>query len=225
MVNCPVCGKNLKNEKFCPKCGSAIRETNAGNNYSSNNQGAEYCVNCGEIIEKDSQFCSNCGYDINNGLPRRIDVNIPRKSAGNKNRYAIFFIIVIIAAIVLWAALIIPTPHGNTIINNVDFNIPDGYIVNIQKANEFKSGFIQTFHYDNYYEIQAYTNGNDDIYIAVINAPWGSNLDNVPGQSMLINGHKGKLIDIDGTQGFIYISNGKIAAVAGNMDVIEKVIV
>ena len=225
MVNCPVCGKNLKNEKFCPKCGSAVREASTGKNNPSNNHDEKYCVNCGEMIEKDSQFCSSCGHDINYGLPRRIEVGTPKKSSSNKKRYALFFVIGIIAVIGLVGALTMPSQHGNTTINNVDFNIPEGYIADMQKANEFKSGFIQTFPYDNYYEIQAYSNGNDDIFIAVINAPWGSNLDNVAGQSMSINWHKGKLMDIDGIQGFIYMRNGKIVAVAGNMDVIEKVIV
>lgn len=227
MVICPVCGENVDNKKICPKCGSAIRIKDSIDSNSSNN--IEFCINCGEKIDNNSQFCSTCGYDIKNDVPIR-DYDIPKKPTITKNRNTLFYIIAIIAIIIILATAISiyqnNTTKGNTIINNIHFNIPNGYTTDMQKASWFESGFKKTFPYDNlYYELQVYSNGYDDIAIVVINAPIGSNINNIGGQSMSINGHNGKLVINNGVQMFCYISNGKIIGVAGNIDTIKSVII
>lgn len=224
MVNCPVCGQNVENRKFCPNCGSVIREKNSVNDNSSDNP--KYCIDCGEMLEEDSQFCPNCGYDIENDVPNKMESDIPAPSKIVKNRNALFYIIGIVAVIIVLAAAVNLIPYGNTTINGVNFNIPDGYIVDMQKASWFESGFKSTFPYDNvYYELQVYTNGYDDLCIAVINAPSNSNFNNIGGQPMSINGHDGKTISFTGTQAFAYMKNGKIIMVVGDMDMIKKVVI
>jgi DNA-directed RNA polymerase subunit RPC12/RpoP len=71
-VKCPYCGRyNIKEAKFCAKCGRGIN-----NNIKSelkscpycgkyNKKEAIYCVKCGRQlkIKKDSKKCSNCGFE------------------------------------------------------------------------------------------------------------------------------------------------------------------
>ena len=219
MVNCRVCGENVENKKFCPNCGSAIHEK------KSVEDNPKYCTGCGEMLDENSQFCSNCGYDMENGVPNVIEREIKAPSKPAKNRKALYIIIGVVAAIIVLTAAFNAFPEGNTKINGVGFNIPEGYIADMQKASWFESGFKSTFPSNAYYELQAYTNGYDDLYIVVIDGQFGSNLNNVGGQTMSINGHNGKTITISGTQAFAYMKNGKIVFVVGNMDTIKKVVI
>ena len=81
MTICPVCGKEVGNEKFCSNCGSAIGNDD---NSSGNPQNSKFCTNCGSQIDimaeicpkcgvkqnsqgavKDTKYCTNCGSEIN----------------------------------------------------------------------------------------------------------------------------------------------------------------
>ena len=57
MVNCPVCGNDVGDEKFCPNCGSAIEKQNA----SSSSQNTKFCTNCGSEIDVNAELCPKCG--------------------------------------------------------------------------------------------------------------------------------------------------------------------
>ena len=57
MVNCPVCGKDVGDEKFCSNCGSAIEKQNS----SSNNLNTKFCTNCGSEIDINAELCPKCG--------------------------------------------------------------------------------------------------------------------------------------------------------------------
>ena len=57
MVNCPVCGSEASDEKFCQNCGSAIGKQNV----SSNNQNTKFCTNCGSEIDVNAELCPKCG--------------------------------------------------------------------------------------------------------------------------------------------------------------------
>ena len=91
MVNCPVCGENVENKKFCPNCGSAIHEK------KSVEDNPKYCTGCGEMLDENSQFCSNCGYDMENGVPNVIEREIKAPSKPAKNRKALYIIIGVVA--------------------------------------------------------------------------------------------------------------------------------
>lgn len=56
MVNCPTCGKEVNDEKFCPNCGSAI--TSAP---STSSQNTKFCSNCGSEIDVQAELCPKCG--------------------------------------------------------------------------------------------------------------------------------------------------------------------
>ena len=53
MTNCPNCGLDAGESKFCPNCGTKIEK---GNNKS-------FCHNCGAEV-RGSKFCPNCGSEI-----------------------------------------------------------------------------------------------------------------------------------------------------------------
>lgn len=61
MVNCPVCGKEINDEKFCPNCGSAINNENIEHDNSLNNNDSKYCSNCGSKIDFKAEICPKCG--------------------------------------------------------------------------------------------------------------------------------------------------------------------
>ena len=66
MVNCPVCGKEVENEKFCPNCGSAVPSENKQDDSSSNSQNTKYCSNCGCEIDARAELCPKCGVKQDN---------------------------------------------------------------------------------------------------------------------------------------------------------------
>ena len=37
------------------------------------------CTGCGEMLDENSQFCSNCGYDMENGVPNVIEREIKER--------------------------------------------------------------------------------------------------------------------------------------------------
>ena len=157
MINCPVCGENVENKKFCPNCGSAIHEK------KSAEDNPKYCTGCGEMLDENSQFCSNCGYDMENGVPNVIEREIKAPSKPVKNRKALYIIIGVVAVIIVLTAAFNAFPQGNTKINGVGFNIPEGYITDMQKASLFESGFKSKNSV--IFEVES---GNDDLVGALI---------------------------------------------------------
>ena len=68
MVNCPNCGSDVGESKFCSNCGTKIEiETpkslcpNCGSDVGE----SKFCSNCGTSDVGESKFCSNCGTKIN----------------------------------------------------------------------------------------------------------------------------------------------------------------
>ena len=69
MVNCPNCGNDAGESKFCPNCGTKIVQEkpksfcpNCGNDVGE----SKFCPNCGTKIvqEKPKSFCPNCGNEV-----------------------------------------------------------------------------------------------------------------------------------------------------------------
>ncbi|WP_296887871.1 zinc ribbon domain-containing protein [uncultured Methanobrevibacter sp.] len=69
MVNCPNCGSDVGENKFCHNCGTKIGEDkpksfcpNCGNDVGD----SIFCPNCGTKIgeDKPKSFCPNCGNDV-----------------------------------------------------------------------------------------------------------------------------------------------------------------
>ena len=64
MVNCPNCGSDVGESKFCSNCGTKIEiETPKS-----------FCPNCGSDVGE-SKFCSNCGTKINTGTVNDTEQN------------------------------------------------------------------------------------------------------------------------------------------------------
>lgn len=58
MAICPVCGKEVGNEKFCSNCGSAIENDDAS---SYDSQNSKFFSNCGSQIDFKAEICPKCG--------------------------------------------------------------------------------------------------------------------------------------------------------------------
>lgn len=220
MVKCPVCKEDVGNKKICRNCGHIIRSEDSIDSNSSNN--IEFCANCGEKIDDDSQYCDACGYDIKNDIPAKIEDNISKTTTKNNN--TLFYIIGMIAVIlILTTAVGLYLSHGNTTINSVNFNIPNGYTVDIVKASEYDK-LINIFNSNNvHYEFQAYTKDYDTVYILVKDVPV---MNQPSGTPMKIKGHDG-IVDnsnLFNVQSFTYNENGKEITIVGNMNTIESVI-
>lgn len=224
MVKCPVCKEDVGNKKICRNCGHIIRSEDSIDSNSSNN--IEFCANCGEKIDDDSQYCDACGYDIKNDIPAKIEDNISKTTTKNNN--TLFYIIGMIAVIlILTTAVGLYLSHGNTTINSVNFNIPNGYTANVQRASGFES--LLAFGNNNnnlpYHEVQVYEKGSDTITIAVADNSIGSESSLPSGTPMKIKGHDGVVSpSFMGWQSFCYYENGKRVVVIGNMNTIENVI-
>ncbi|WP_295721379.1 hypothetical protein [uncultured Methanobrevibacter sp.] len=71
MTTCPVCGKEIGDEKFCPNCGSAIKNENKetdnlstndnNSNDNDNDNNIKYCTNCCSEIDFNAEICPKCG--------------------------------------------------------------------------------------------------------------------------------------------------------------------
>lgn len=213
MVKCPVCNEDVGNKKICHNCGHIIRSEDSIDSNSSNN--IEFCANCGEKIDDNSQYCDACGYDIQNDIPAEIE---------DKNNNTVFYIVGIIAfVLILTTAVGIYLSHGNTTINGINFNIPNGYTVDTAKANDLDKLVNALKPINTHYEIQAYTKGYDTVYILVKDSPA---VNQPSGTPMKIKGHNG-IVDsssLDNVQCFTYYENGKEIKIGGNMNTIENVI-
>ena len=69
MVNCPNCGNDAGDSKFCPNCGTKIEEKMPRSfcpECGSDVGNSKFCPNCGAKIlnEKPKSFCPECGSDV-----------------------------------------------------------------------------------------------------------------------------------------------------------------
>ena len=70
MTDCPNCGFNAGESKFCPNCGTKIENEKPKSlcpNCGFDAGESKFCPNCGTKIgqEKPKSFCHNCGAEIN----------------------------------------------------------------------------------------------------------------------------------------------------------------
>ncbi len=54
-MECPTCGRDVMNKKFCPDCGTAVSQVA---------QSARRCPACQAQITASSVFCTECGHDM-----------------------------------------------------------------------------------------------------------------------------------------------------------------
>lgn len=150
---CPKCGGKLEeNSLFCPECGAKLEKT---------------CPGCGESIKNNENFCENCGTKLN--TPKAV----PKK--GNfirKNKIPIIIIATVIIVVVIIAAAIsftakpadVGTQRVSVGIN--DFVIPGDYKIDPSTIDVDYTGYNAVFS-------QGYSNGEEAIYISVMNIPPG----------------------------------------------------
>ena len=152
---CENCGAKIqKNAQFCPECGSQVKKPNI-------------CPNCGESIENIINFCESCGTKINTAP-------VVEKKENFLEKYKIPIIIiatVVIVAIIISVTLSLtaePKDVGTyaiTVGTNT-FEIPGDYRIDPSSIDVDYTGYNAVFS-------QGYSNGEEIIYIAVMNIPYG----------------------------------------------------
>lgn len=151
---CENCGHEMLDDaKFCPDCGAKVVENTA-----------VFCPNCGAEIEGDVNFCDECGSNLNS--PNVI------KKTNFLDKYKIPVIIiatiVVVAVIIVTAISLTPVEHevGTQIITvgTNRFAIPGDFRITPSSIDVDFTGYNAVFS-------QGYSNGEDAIYISVMNIP------------------------------------------------------
>lgn len=58
MVKCPNCGAEVVGSDFCFNCGEKVDKTETP---------SDICPKCGAKNDKNTNFCRECGYKLENG--------------------------------------------------------------------------------------------------------------------------------------------------------------
>ena len=150
---CPNCGEKLEeNTLFCPECGTNLENI---------------CPSCGESTKYNENFCENCGTDLNTPQTARKKINI-----NEKNKIPIIIIATVVIVVVIIAATLaftakpadVGTQRVSVGIN--DFIIPGDYKIDPSTIDVDYTGYNAVFS-------QGYSNGDEIIYIGVMNIPPG----------------------------------------------------
>lgn len=165
---CENCGAELRDGgKFCQECGSKVSPELIEEH--------KYCENCGANIEDSENFCENCGTSLN--APKTVEAeNLLKK-------YKIPIIIIITVAIVVFACVIAlsMTAHNDNShyspnygtqtvsVGNVQFEIPGDYRLEPTSIDYGYESYVSSYE-------QSYTNGEEEITLAVLYSP-GSSVD------------------------------------------------
>ena len=72
MANCPNCGNDVGDSKFCPNCGTKIeyeKDKAICPNCGSDVGDSKFCPNCGtKMGEKQDRFCPSCGKSLDSDV-------------------------------------------------------------------------------------------------------------------------------------------------------------
>lgn len=162
---CENCGKDIApGTKFCLECGTEIEETTPEVSNDIN-----HCPNCGEKVEHDEGFCENCGTNL------RTFESTQHVGFFKKYKIPIIVIAIIAVLVLVLVSAIVFTPSKPTdvgtkrvSVGTEDFIIPGDYIVDPSTIDVKYTGYNAVFS-------QGYSNGEEIIYITVMNIPPGVN--------------------------------------------------
>lgn len=172
------------------------------------------CEKCGEPLPEDAVFCRNCGFKL-----------AQKESFFKKNQRAVIFIaIIIIAAIITFAAFSYVTNHEYQTVNvgSVSFKIPSEF-------RETNSTFSNGEADDVILLSKTWESENDTIMIAVMqtnNVNVGANDVNsvLGGEKQTLMGYIGSLHEIDGSYYFSFVRHNILITVyASDMGLFDRI--
>lgn len=209
---CENCGAELRNDsKFCQECGSEVSQKQL--------EQEEFCPNCGESIAESENFCENCGLNLN--TPQTVE------KENLLDKYKIPIIIIVTAAIVVFTCVIAlsMTAHNDSSsynpdygtqtvnVGNVQFEIPGDYRLEPTTIDYGYENYVSSYQ-------QSYTNGEEEITLAVLYSP-GSNVDansivqqTGGGVPKTIMGHDGYYGEFEDGYAFYFGIGNKVCMVA-----------
>lgn len=212
---CENCGAELRDgSKFCQECGIEVSPELIEEH--------KYCENCGANIEDSENFCENCGADLNAPqVVKKENVIEKLKKSNILKKYRIPIIIiatVVIVAIIIYATLIItaPEPDVGTQVASVglsDFIIPGDYRIDPSSIDVDYTGYNAVFS-------QGYSNGEEFIYINVMNIPYRVDGESVAasqgGVYKTLMGVDGYYIEDDGYYTFAFVDGAYLNVVTAS---------
>ena len=165
---CKNCGKELASDtNFCPDCGKKVE-----NNPQQLKENILYCHNCGAKIEHENEFCENCGSSlIPNEKPKYMEFLEKNKIPLIVSATIIVILLIVVATISLTQA---PVDVGTQTVSvgSNRFEIPGDYVIDPSSIYVDYTGYNVMFS-------QAYSNGDEMIYIAVMNIPYNVDSESV----------------------------------------------
>lgn len=206
---------------------------------------ATFCKNCGAYVDDDSQFCQDCGKQVNQAVIRYcpncgekltskeyfcrncgLKLKEPKKESfleKNKNVIIVFVVIAVIAVIAVGAMFMI-SPAGNqeVQVNTISFNIPGDYEVNEDLfTDETQNGvrYVSKYwnNYDDYIQI-------DVICPASYSFDAYDILNEVGGEKRNMMGYNGYYEDLSDAYVFTFVKDNNVVSVySSSPDVFDSI--
>lgn len=194
---------------FCKNCGAYIDDTSQfcpDCGKQVNQAVIRYCPNCGEKLTLNEYFCRNCGLKLKE----------PKKESfleKNKNLIIVFAVIAVIAVIAVGAMFMIsPVSNQEVRVDTISFNIPGDYQINEDFSSSENLDGVRHIskyweNYDDYIQI-------DVMYPADYSVDVNDILNEIGAQKETMMGYSGYYEENSDGYAFTFVKDNKIVSVS-----------